>query len=98
MLCHKIIMKEIKWNEEKNEWLKKERNVCFEDFVDAIRKKKYLEETDNKNYPGQRKFFVEKGRYAYMIPYVKNDIGIFLKTIIPSRKATKKYLKERRKL
>lgn len=95
ILCHKINMKEIKWNEEKNKRLLKERKVCFEDFVDAIKKKEYLEETNNKNYPRQRKFFMERRGYVYIIPYVKNDAGIFLKTIIPSRKATKKYLKKK---
>ncbi|MDD5731448.1 MAG: toxin [Patescibacteria group bacterium] len=86
-------MKEIRWNEEKNKWLKEERNVCFEDFVDDIKNKRYVAEVDNKNYLNQRKFFIEKNAYIYVIPYVENDHEFFLKTIMPSRKATKQYLK-----
>lgn len=43
-------------------------------------------------YPGQKMMVVELGQYAYLIPYVETEEHLFLKTIIPSRKATKKYL------
>jgi len=32
------------------------------------------------------------GNYAYLVPFVETESEIFLKTIIPSRKATRKYL------
>jgi len=37
-------------------------------------------------------FIVNMGNYAYLVPFVEDEAGIFLKTIIPSRKATRKYL------
>jgi len=41
----------------------------------------------------QKMFIVEINNYAYLVPFVENEKEIFLKTIIPSRKATKEYLK-----
>ena len=45
-----------------------------------------------KKYPNQRMFVVKVENYVYLVPFVETDSGVFLKTIIPSRKATKKYL------
>ena len=88
-------MKEIRWNEEKNDFLKRERGVGFEDVLVAIDEDRLLdvlEHTNQKKYPEQRMFIVDIGQYAYLVPFVENKTEIFLKTIIPSRKATKQYL------
>lgn len=50
---------------------------------------------NQKRYPGQRIMVVKINRYAYLVPYVRDTEKIFLKTIIPSRKATKKYLRRK---
>lgn len=88
-------MKQFRWNEEKNSFLKEERSVSFEDVVNAINNGDLLDviEHYNKNkYPNQLIFIVKLKNYAYIIPFVENESYIFLKTIIPSRKMKKKYL------
>ena len=47
---------------------------------------------NNATYPNQRLFIVMIDEYVYLVPYVENDDEIFLKTVIPSRKATRQYL------
>ncbi len=92
-------MKTIRWNNEKNEWLKEHRMVCFEQVVICLEKDDALEIIDHPNqkrYPGQKVVVVNIEDYAYLVPYVENEEGIFLKTIIPSRKATEKYLRTRK--
>jgi uncharacterized DUF497 family protein len=89
-------MKYFSWNSDKNALLKKEREVSFEDVVLAIEQGGLLDILEHPNqeaYPGQRMFVVQIGEYAYLVPYVEGEREIFLKTIIPSRKATKTYLK-----
>lgn len=89
-------MKYFSWNEEKNELLKLERQVSFEDIVFYIEMGFLLDVLENPNqekYKGQKMFVVQIDNYVYLIPFVEDDREIFLKTIIPSRKATKKYLK-----
>jgi uncharacterized DUF497 family protein len=83
------------WNDEKNLSLISERGVSFEDVIFFIQQGKLLDDLghpNQKKYPNQRVFVVEIDKYAYLVPYVENDEEIFLKTIIPSRKATKQYL------
>jgi uncharacterized DUF497 family protein len=89
-------MKYITWNREKNEELKKERNISFEIVATLIETKQVLDILEHPNkdkYPGQKIFVVHYNDYAYLVPFVENETQVFLKTIIPSRKATKKYLK-----
>ena len=72
-----------------------ERSVCFEDILTAIDEDRILDNLEHTNrlrYKGQRILIVELNNYAYLVPYIEDDTKIFLKTIIPSRKATKKYL------
>ena len=86
------------WNDEKNQQLIAERDVSFEDIVYYIQQDQLLDDLENPNqekYPNQRIFIVEVESYAYLVPYVENDEEIFLKTIIPSRKATKQYIGEK---
>ena len=87
-------MKDFNWNNEKNEWLKKNRNIGFEDIVFLISEGSLLEIIKNPGprYPNQYMFVVNFKNYVYLVPFVINDNEVFLKTIIPSRKATKKYL------
>jgi len=88
-------MNTFKWNAEKNEKLSKERGVTFEEIVSRIESGGKVVETDHPNkkkYPNQRILVVELGGYAYIVPCVIDEGEYFLKTIIPSRKATKKYL------
>lgn len=88
-------MKYFEWNEEKNEKLKQERNVSFETIVSQIELGYLLDiiEQPNKDkYKNQKIFVVEYEQYIYLVPFVEDEDKIFLKTIIQSRKATKKYL------
>jgi uncharacterized DUF497 family protein len=89
-------MKYFSWNQEKNELLKAERQVSFEEVVLSIEMGfllDVLEHPKQEKYKGQRIFVVNIDDYIYLLPFVENDDEVFLKTIIPSRKATKKYLK-----
>lgn len=52
-----------------------------------------VEHPDQKRYGGQRLFVVGHDDYAFLVPFVEDDKAIFLKTIIPSRKATRHYLR-----
>ena len=88
-------MKYFDWNNEKNELLKKARGVSFEqvelaialgDLVDRVK------HPNPANYPNQKVFLVRIEDFIYSVPYVEDGDKIFLKTIIPSGKATKKYL------
>jgi uncharacterized DUF497 family protein len=88
-------MKTFAWNSEKNELLKRERGVSFEEVVLNIQlgfEVDVFEHPNQDRYPGQRISVVLIEGYAYLIPYVEDDDEIFLKTIIPSRKATKLYI------
>ncbi len=86
------------WSPDKNEKLKKERNISFEEIIfhlsegDVWKTAAHPNQTD---YPGQEIYFVIVDNYIYLVPFVMDDECIFLKTIIPSRKATKQYEKER---
>jgi hypothetical protein len=89
-------MKVFRWNNEKNEWLKKHRGVCFEQVVILLEHEDVLdvvEHPDQQRYPGQRIAIVRIDDYAYLVPYVQEQEEIFLKTIIPSRKATGQYVR-----
>lgn len=88
-------MKQINWNAEKNQQLMSERGVSFEDVLFALQSDGLLDDGSHPNrdkYPNQRLFVVRIDDCAWLVPYVENDKEIFLKTIIPSRKATKKFL------
>jgi len=85
------------WDEAKNEKLKAERGVGFEEIVFHIARGDLLdilEHPNQRRYGGQRIFVVRRGDYVYLVPFVEDEKWIFLKTVIPSRKATKRYLGE----
>ena len=84
------------WDEAKNEVLKRERDISFEEVVFWIEHDGLLGIEDHPNqrkYPGQKIYIVKIEEYVCLVPYVEEDGVVFLKTIIPSRKATRKYLK-----
>ena len=82
------------WDPDKNERLKRDRNISFEDIVFHLSEGDIWKVSDHPNqtdYPGQRIYFVIVEGYIYMVPHVVEKDYVFLKTIIPSRKATKDY-------
>jgi uncharacterized DUF497 family protein len=92
-------MKVFRWDNEKNEWLKKERGVSFEQVVILLEQEDVLEVVEHPNqerYPGQRIAIVRINDYAYLVPYVQEGEEIFLKSIIPSRNATNKYVRTKK--
>ncbi len=90
-------MKVLRWNADKNEAIKIERGVSFERMVVAIETGGLLDILSHPNpakYPRQRVLVVACDGYAYLVPFVEEEAYYFLKTIIPSRKATRDYLKQ----
>ena len=86
------------WNPDKNDWLKKNRNISFEQIIFHLGQGDIWRTADHPNqekYTSQRIYFVIVENYVYLVPYIANKDFIFLKTIIPSRKATKAFLKEK---
>ena len=89
-------MKLFNWNAEKNRIIIKERGRSFEEVVFHIQNGGLLDDIRHpnaKDYPTQRIFIVNISDYAYVVPYVEDDQEYFLKTVIPSRKFTKLYLR-----
>ena len=89
-------METFRWNTEKNAVLARERGITFEEIVQRIAEGAQIIETDHPNqekYPNQKILIVDVNGYAYLVPCIIEGNEYFLKTIIPSRKATKKYLR-----
>jgi uncharacterized DUF497 family protein len=84
-------MKYLNWNSEKNELLKQERGICFEEIAYLIESGLVIGIEENPAYPNQKMYVLEIDNYAIIVPFVENDDEIFLKTAFPSRKYTKKY-------
>ncbi len=90
-------MKPFRWGVEKNEQLKLERAVSFEKMVVAVEAGGLLDILKHPNrakYPDQRVLVVASDGYAYLVPFAEEKDHFFLKTIIPSRKATRNYLSQ----
>ena len=89
-------MKHFRWNHQKNIELKAERDITFEQMVLAIEANGLLDVVQHPNidkYPNQLIFVVAYEGYVYLVPFVEESEYYFLKTIIPSRKAKRYYLK-----
>jgi uncharacterized DUF497 family protein len=89
-------MKYFSWDPDKNEKLKAERHISFEEIIFYIEQGlvlDILEHPNKEKYPNQQIFVVRVEDYVYLVPFVEEENRIYLKTIIPSRKATKEYLK-----
>ncbi len=87
-------MKTISWSPEKNTLLRTERSVSFEDVVFHIMAGDILETIEHPNqvrYPGQQIHMIVIEEYVYLVPFIESEEEVFLKTIIPSRKATRAY-------
>jgi hypothetical protein len=85
------------WDDAKNAKLKADRGIGSEDIVFHIERGDLLDILEHPNpdrYAGQRIFVVRREDYMYLVPFVEDEYTVFLKTIIPSRKATKEYLGE----
>jgi uncharacterized DUF497 family protein len=85
------------WDPRKNEWLKSERGISFEKILFHLLRGdvwKMSDHPDQERYPGQQIYFVIVDDYIYLVPHVVDLEYVFLKTIIPSRKATKEYHQE----
>ena len=90
-------MKYFVWDNGKNEKLKEERGISFEEVVFHIERDDILdilEHPNQKKYGNQRVFVLNIEGYAYLVPFLETETEVVLKTIIPSRKATRRYLKE----
>lgn len=88
-------MKPIRWSAEKSLSLKAERGVSFEEVLSAISQGGLLSVMDHPNrakYAHQKMLVVRIRDYAYLVPYVESDSELFLKSIMPSRKATRDFL------
>jgi uncharacterized DUF497 family protein len=90
-------MRPFRWSSDKNQQLLAQRSICFEAVVVAIETGGLLDVLAHPNperYSGQRILVVEVNQYVYLVPYVEDDDHLFLKTIIPSRKATRDDLRQ----
>ncbi len=90
-----MAMKIFRWNAEKNEILARDRGITFEEIIQRIESGAKVIETEHPNqekYPNQKILIIDVHGYAYLVPCVIIKDEYFLKTIIPSKKATKKYL------
>ena len=92
-------MIKIQWNHDKNERLKKERGVSFEEVVVLIENRQVLaiEENPSNKYKNQEMFIVKLHNCICYVPFIRNKDSIFLKTIIPSRRLNNGYEKEGKK-
>jgi uncharacterized DUF497 family protein len=92
-----MAVKYFDWDDAKNAKFSAERGIGFEDIVFHIERGDLLDILEHQNpshYAGQRIFVVRREGYVYLVPFVEDEHLVFLKTIIPSRKATKEYLGE----
>ena len=88
-------MKYFDWNPDKNEELKANRGITFEEVIFCLMGEglpDIVEHPNQTKYPDQRIFIVNVEGYACLVPFVETEESLFLKTIIPSRKMTKLYL------
>ena len=93
------IVKHITWDNEKNDKLKAERGISFEEILFHIEREDILdiwEHPNQERYGGRRIFVMNVEGYAYLVPFLETKDEVIVKTVIPSRKATKQYLSEGR--
>ena len=90
-------MKPFRWNQEKNKLLKLERGITFEHIIISIENnglRDIIAHPNTEKYSNQKLLVVEHNDYIYLVPFVEEDEYYFLKTVIPSRKATRDYLQK----
>ncbi len=94
-MCQNLGMSTFAWDPEKTEILTSQRSISFERVVLQIEGDGFLDVVDHPNrerFSHQKMFITEIDSYAFLVPFVESEEHIFLKTIIPSRKAPRKYL------
>lgn len=84
----------IEFNEEKNKLLKETRWVCFEDVMVIIENWEIIDIIPNENYKNQQNLVIKINNYIYICPFIQTEDTFFLKTLFPSRKHNKIYLKQ----
>ena len=92
-------MPNLEWNAEKNSWLAEMRGVSFDDVVCALHEGGFIaiDKNPGKHRLQQYVLIVNIKEYAYMVPFVDDGEKWFLKTVIPNRKLTKKYIINKKK-
>ena len=90
-LAYIVSMKYLNWNSEKNEILKRERGISFEEIAYLIESGQIIGIEENPGRSNQKMYILEIENYAFIVPFVEKDKEIFLKTAFPSRKYTKRY-------
>lgn len=97
LYTHKMTEIVYEYSADKNQHLINERHINFEKIVAALDNGQLLDvvEHPNKNkYPNQKMYVIQVNDYVYLVPFVEKDKQtVFLKTIFPSRKAKKQYMK-----
>ena len=84
-------MKYLNWNSEKNEILKRERGISFEEIAYLIESGQIIEIEENPGRSNQKMYIIEIENYVFVVPFVETDKEIFFKTAFPSRKYTKRF-------
>ena len=79
---------DIRWDQRKSDWLKSTRSVSFEEIIEATP----IGAREHPTRPNQNIFLFELNGYIWIVPYVERGNEIFLKTLYPSRKFTKKWI------
>jgi len=87
-------LKPINYNQDKSDLLKQARGVSLKEVAVMIAKGDYIDVIDNPNYPSQQVFILNIDAYIWECPFIISETEIFLKTLFPNRKLTKKYLGE----
>lgn len=89
-----ILGKSFRWDDIKNERLKRTRGISFEEVVEVLTREGPLWIEDHRRpekYAGQKIFAVLISGYVHYIPFLETADLIILKTIYPNRKATKRF-------
>jgi hypothetical protein len=85
-----------RWSLAKERWLVERRGISFVDVVSALQQGRLLDLREHERpdrYPGQRIAIVAIRGYAYVVPFVEAEGSLFLKTVFPSRRDTRRYLR-----
>ena len=90
-MAYMFDVKYLSWNPEKNETLKRERGISFEEIAYLIELGQIIGIEENPGRSNQKLYILEIEGYAFVVPFVETDQEIFLKTAFPSRKYTKQY-------
>ena len=81
----------IHWDENKNELLKRDRGISFEEVVKVIQSGDELDIIPHPKRSNQQIIVLRIHNYVHAVPFVKDETGIFLKTIFPSRILNREY-------